>query len=47
MVVLLARSLEELAKRDGISRRYIGVLLTSPFLSPELVEASLQGLQPV
>src|SRR5712672_2920661 len=38
-----ARSLQELAKRDGISRRYIRRLIGLAFLSPELIEAILQG----
>jgi hypothetical protein len=42
-----ARSLQELAKRNGISRRYIRRLIGLAFLSPELVEAILQGRQPV
>jgi hypothetical protein len=42
-----ARSLQELAKRDGISRRYIRHLVGLAFLSPQLVEAILQGRQPV
>ena len=42
-----ARSLHELAKRDGISRRYIRRLVNLAFLSPKLVEAMLQGRQPV
>jgi DNA invertase Pin-like site-specific DNA recombinase len=42
-----ARSLQELAKRDGISRRYIRRLVGLAFLSPELVAAILQGRQPV
>jgi hypothetical protein len=42
-----ARSLQELAKRDGISRRYIRRLISLAFLSPQLVEAILQGRQPV
>jgi hypothetical protein len=42
-----ARSLQELAKRDGISRRYIRRLVGLAFLSPELVEAILQGRQSV
>ena len=41
-----ARSLQELAKRDGISRRYIRRLVGLAFLSPELIEAILQGRQP-
>jgi DNA invertase Pin-like site-specific DNA recombinase len=42
-----ARSLQDLAKRNGISRRYIRRLVDLAFLSPELVEAILQGRQPV
>src|SRR5437667_3507621 len=42
-----ARSLQELAKRDGISRRYIRRLIRLAFLSPSLVEAILQGRQHV
>jgi DNA invertase Pin-like site-specific DNA recombinase len=42
-----ARSLQQLAKRDGISRRYIRRLVGLAFLSPQLVEAILQGGQPV
>ena len=38
-----ARSLQELAKRDGISRRYIRRLIDLAFLSPQLVESILQG----
>ena len=41
------RSLNELAKRDRISRRYIRRLIGLAFLSPELFEAILQGRQPV
>ena len=41
-----ARSLQELAKRDGISRRYIRRLVGLAFLSPQLIEAILQGRQP-
>ena len=42
-----ARSLKELADRDGIARRYIRRLIDLAFLSPQLVEAILQGRQPV
>src|SRR5947209_4146858 len=42
-----ARSLQELAKRDGISRRYIRRLVGLAFLSPQLVEAIVQGRLPV
>ena len=40
-----ARSLQELARRDDISRRYIRRLVGLAFLSPELIEAILQGWQ--
>jgi site-specific DNA recombinase len=42
-----ARSLQELVKRDGISRRYIRSLVGLAFLSPQLVEVILQGRQSV
>jgi DNA invertase Pin-like site-specific DNA recombinase len=42
-----ARSLQELAKRDGIARRYIRRLVGLAFLSPQMVEAILQGRQSV
>jgi site-specific DNA recombinase len=42
-----ARSLQELAEREGISRRYIRRLIGLAFLSPQLVEAILQGRQAV
>jgi hypothetical protein len=42
-----ARSLQDLAKRDGITRRYIRCLVGLAFVSPQLVEAILQGRQPV
>ena len=41
------RSLEELAKRDGISRRYIRRLVDLAFLSPGLIDAILEGRHPV
>src|SRR5215813_1217065 len=40
------RSLEELATRDGITRRYIWRLIDLAFLSPLLVDAILQGRHP-
>ncbi len=40
-----ARSLQELAKREGTSRHYIRRLVN--LLSLQLVEAILQGQQPV
>ena len=42
-----ARTLQELSRRDGISRRYIRRLVNLAFLSPKLIEAILQGGQPV
>ena len=42
-----AQSLRELAKRDGITRRYVRRLVDLAFLSPDLAEAILQGRQPV
>ena len=42
-----ARSLRQIAERDGITRRYIRRLVDLAFLSPRLVEAILQGRQPV
>jgi site-specific DNA recombinase len=42
-----ARSLQVLAKRDDISRRYIRRLIRLAFLGPQLVEAILQGRQSV
>jgi hypothetical protein len=42
-----ALSLQALAERDGITRRYIRRLVGLAFLSPELVEAILQGRQPI
>jgi site-specific DNA recombinase len=41
------RSLEELATRDGITRRYIRRLIDLAFLSPRIVDAILEGRQPV
>ena len=42
-----APCLQAVAKRDDITRRYIRRLVGLAFLSPELVEAILQGRQPV
>src|SRR5499433_1518085 len=42
-----ARSLEELAKRAGISRRYILRLIDLAFLSPRVIDAILEGRHPV
>ena len=38
-----ARSLQDLARRDGITRRLVALA----FLSPRLVDVILQGRQPV
>ena len=42
-----ARSLQALAKRDGITGRYVRRLVGLAFLRPRLVEEILQGRQPV
>ena len=42
-----APSLEALAEREGITRRYIRRLVGLAFLNPELVDAILHGRQPV
>ena len=42
-----SRSLQEIAAREGISRRYIRRLVNLAFLSPRLIEAIVQGRQPV
>jgi hypothetical protein len=42
-----ARSLHELATREGIARRYIRRLVNLAFLSPQLIEAILQGRHPI
>jgi len=42
-----ARSLRELAERDGITVAMSGASSTSPFLSPELVRRSCTAGQPV
>jgi hypothetical protein len=42
-----ALSLQALAKRDGITPRYIRRLVGLAFLSLELVEAIVQGWRPV
>lgn len=41
-----ARSIEEIAKREGIGATYIGQLLPLGFLAPDLVERILAGTQP-
>jgi site-specific DNA recombinase len=41
-----ARSIAELAEREGVNERYIRSLWHLAFLSPEVVEAIIQGNQP-
>ena len=41
-----ARSLHELGMREGLTRHHIRRLVNLAFLSPQLVEAILQGRQP-
>jgi site-specific DNA recombinase len=42
-----SRSLQEIAARESINRRYIRRLVNLAFLSPRLIEAIVQGRQPV
>ena len=42
-----ARSLGEIAKREGVSDRYVGHLMPLAFLAPDIVEAILNGTQPL
>jgi site-specific DNA recombinase len=42
-----AGSLQAVAKRDRITRRYVRCLVGLAFLSPRLIEAILQGRKPV
>ena len=41
-----ARSLEEIAEREGVGRTYVAQLLPLGFLEPKLVEQVLSGSQP-
>jgi site-specific DNA recombinase len=41
-----AKSLSEVAAREGLTPRYVSRLLDLAFLPPKLVEAILDGLQP-
>ena len=41
------RSFGEIAKAEGITRRYVRVLIPLAFLAPDLVAAILAGTQPV
>ena len=40
-------SLQTIADREGLTQRYISRLLPLAFLAPDIVEAILQGCQPV
>ena len=42
-----ARSISEIAKRQGLDRTDIGRLLPFAFLAPDIVEAILNGRQPI
>ena len=42
-----ARSLRSIAKSAGLSERYASQVVHCAFLAPDLVEAVLQGRQPV
>ncbi len=42
-----ACSFAKIAEREGLGHRYVRNLLPLAFLSPEIIEASLNGTQPV
>jgi site-specific DNA recombinase len=42
-----AKSVNEIAAREGLNPRYVARLLDLAFLPPKLVEAILEGRQPV
>jgi hypothetical protein len=42
-----AKSVNEIAAREGLNPRYVTRLLDLAFLPPKLVEANLEGRQPV
>jgi site-specific DNA recombinase len=42
-----ARSYDEIANREGVTKRYIGHLLPLAFLAPDIVAAILTGDQPI
>ena len=41
-----ARSFSEIAKKEGVSDRYVSHLMPLAFLAPDIVEAILAGTQP-
>jgi hypothetical protein len=41
-----ARSLAEIAKREGLAVRYVGRLIRLAFLAPDIVESIVEGRQP-
>jgi site-specific DNA recombinase len=41
-----SRSLPEIARREGLAVRYVGRLIRLAFLTPEIVEAIVEGRQP-
>ena len=41
-----ARSLAQLAAREGLAVRYVGRLIRLAFLAPEIVESIVEGRQP-
>jgi site-specific DNA recombinase len=42
-----AQSHDEIAKREGVTRRYVGHLLPLAFLAPDIVAAIVGGAQPI
>ena len=42
-----ARSYDEIAKREGVTKRYVGHLISLAFLAPEIVQNILVGNQPI
>ena len=41
-----ARSLAEIAAREGLAVRYVGRLIRLAFLAPDIVESIVEGRQP-
>jgi len=42
-----AKSYAEIAKREGVTRRYVGHTIPLAFIAPEIVAAILAGDQPI